>query len=216
VEYFAIITFISGIILLIIGIVLPDKTKRRFEGFVKNEIGTETRVSPSMKQKSTPDVSIAPPPSNPFPFVEIREPSQAPVNPHGQGEPTVQDSSVKVHIAQTNPALWEKTCYLYLDPSSRNTYTGNETSFDLHLAKDIHRVGKGNFTYMGNSFDFHFRNEKKAYPINQIDHLAFYPNCLVIVPKNGLPSAMLFMDETDSLRKILETFRIDDGNDIRH
>ncbi len=179
------------------------------EGFVKNELVTGTLVSPPMEQKSTPDISMAAPPSNPFPFVEIREPSQATVNPQ------IQDSSVKVHIAETNPALWEKTCYLYLDPSSRNTYTGNETSFNLHLAKDIHRVGKGNFTYMGNSFDFHSRNEKKAYPINQIDHLAFYPNCLVIVPKNGLPSAMLFMDETDSLRKILETFRVDDGNDIR-
>lgn len=205
-EYFALILFIIGISLLFIGLFIPGLSNKSNTGNTIN--------NPIIPDNSTKEHLYKT-------YDSKNQMEEKPVYPHIQmpsiEEKTHEESStdedknygVKVHISEKSPSLYEKNGYLYIDHSSENSYTGKESTFNLHLLKNVHRAGKGKLIYTGIDFKFSTPKEKYAYNMNQIDHIAFYPNCFVIVQKNSLPSALIFLDETKSLRNVLETFRIE-------
>ena len=116
---------------------------------------------------------------------------------------------VSVKISSNNPVLIEKTASLYHDSNRRNIYSGEEPEFKLQDIAGIRRFGRGYLRYDGFGFQFEHTSGMQKYMLNDLEHIAFYPNCVVLMPKNTQPAALLFVDETESIRKVLETFRVD-------
>ncbi len=115
----------------------------------------------------------------------------------------------EVMVGKENPTFFEKEAYLYLDYSPGNVYDGTDHSFRIRETEMIRRYGKGYFTYDG--FAFHFKHSRatERFPLESIEHLAFYPNCIALVPKSKQPTALFFVDDTSSIRNILDTFRVE-------
>lgn len=119
---------------------------------------------------------------------------------------------VDVIVQQQNPKFFEKTAYLYTDSSRNNRYIGTEVSFNMHEVNGIRRFSNGVFSYDGFVFQFDHQSGTERFKLENIDHISFYPNCVVLVLKNNLPTALIFVDESRSIQKILETFKVDKKN----
>ena len=119
---------------------------------------------------------------------------------------------VDVIVQQQNPKFFEKTAYLYTDSSRNNRYIGTEVSFNMHEVNGIRRFSNGVFSYDGFIFEFDHQSGTERFKLENIDHISFYPNCVVLVLKNNLPTALVFVDESKSIQKILETFKVDEKN----
>lgn len=116
---------------------------------------------------------------------------------------------VRVVVARENPKLFQKEAHLYIDRSGSNAYMGEDTVFSLRDVSGIRRNGAGIFSYDGFAFYFDCEQANYRYAIENLNHIAFYPNCVVLVPRDEEYPALLFTDETKSIRKALETFKID-------
>lgn len=116
---------------------------------------------------------------------------------------------VAVSVGQTNPKLFEKFAYLYLDSSQRNVYdgAGSVAAFDLSEVQGIRRFGRGVFSYDGFSFYFDHASGQERFPLTNLKTIGFYPNCVALTFRTNQPVALLFMEETETIRKLLETFR---------
>jgi len=139
----------------------------------------------------------------PFQFVQ-----DAPVEPAAAPTP-----AVAVSVGKANPRLFEKFAYLYLDSSARNIYdgTGSVASFDLSEVNGIRRFGRGVFSYDGFGFYFDHNSGQERFPLQNLKTIGFYPNCIALTFRTNQPVALLFMEETESIRKVLETFRTEVG-----
>jgi hypothetical protein len=102
---------------------------------------------------------------------------------------------------------------LYLDSSARNIYdgTGSVASFDLSEVSGIRRFGRGVFSYDGFGFYFDHTSGQERFPLTNLKTIGFYPNCIALTFRTNQPVALLFMEETESIRKVLETFRTEVG-----
>lgn len=129
-------------------------------------------------------------------------------NPRPQ-RPTAPSPVVDVMVAKENPKLFQKHSFLYLDQSRTNVYTSEGAVFSLEDVSGIKRVGEGIFSYDGFVFTFDTQNGSYRYPVANLNHIAFYPNCVVLVPRDEEYPALLFSDETDSIRRALETFKVE-------
>lgn len=120
---------------------------------------------------------------------------------------------VAVNVQKDNPRLFEKFAFLYLDSSSRNVYDGSSAhaAFELSEVSGIRRFGRGVFSYDGFGFYFDHASGQERFPLAQLKTVGFYPNCVALTFRSNQPVALLFMEETESIRKVLETFQSTDA-----
>lgn len=151
----------------------------------------------------------------PVEFTSANVQQSIPVN-HADGhlphKKTPQASSKMIYVSHENPKLYKKEAHLYLDSSNRNSYTGLEDNFAIDDVLGIRRFGNGNLSYDGYHFFFEHETGTEKFNLDLLDHIAFYPNCVVLVPKSDLPCALFFIDETNSLRQVLTSFQLDNDN----
>ena len=217
-EYVAFLFLGLGVVLIIAGLVLQKNEEQ--SSVTLNRIWEKTQlaqraipataqpVTPqfSQPQTSAPQPVIAPIPSPapslssiPGSFQFISETVKAP-----------EATPVSVQVAQNNPKLFEKFAYLYLDSSGANVYDGSpNAAFNLKEVGGIRRFGKGVFSYDGFMFSFDHQTGQERFPLGHLQSIAFYPNCVALTSKSNRPIALLFMEETDSIRKVVETFKVD-------
>lgn len=175
---------------------------------------TQSQNNRSNGPAHPPKQAAQPPPS--INRAPIERPTKSPEILYQQEEPVPQYTQkemprVTVKVAHNNPVLIEKTASLYHDLNRRNIYSGEEPDFKLQDISGIRRMGSGMLSYDGFGFRFAYKGAEQKYVISELEHIAFYPNCIVLMPVSNLPAALLFVDETESLRRVLETFRVDSG-----
>jgi hypothetical protein len=221
-----------GVLLVLAGILLQANERRTHRLSPLEQYAAQTgRADLSAEQKvggfsvthSTPTVRSAPPApaaqpaaqvaqaSMPGPFQFVQNEAPAAVTPAA--------APVAVSVGKANPRLFEKFAYLYLDSSTRNVYdgSGSVAAFDLSEVQGIRRFGRGLFSYDGFSFYFDHASGQERFPLTNLKTIAFYPNCVALTFRasqmsaggghSQWPVALLFMEETESIRKVLETFR---------
>jgi len=226
VEYIAFLFLGIGVLLVTAGILLQANEKQRsklspLEAYARPVETPATPISDrfSALRTSAPVNSVAalapaaqPAPApqqqsvpGPFQFVQDAPPV---TEPAAQPTPTVA-----VSVGKANPRLFEKFAYLYLDSSARNIYdgTGSVASFDLSEVSGIRRFGRGVFSYDGFGFYFDHTSGQERFPLQNLKTIGFYPNCVALTFRTNQPVALLFMEETESIRKVLETFRTEVG-----
>lgn len=211
-EYLAFLFLGLGALLVLAGVLLHanDKPAGRaspLAEYAAHSSRAETRVSafPTLRtdagqgiaatdQVTTPASQASVP--GPFQFVQGQGAAPSPV-------------PVAVSVGKANPRLFEKFAYLYLDSSTRNVYdgAGSVTVFDLSEVHGIRRFGRGMFSYDGFGFFFDHGSGQERFPLANLKTIGFYPNCVALTFRHAQPVALLFMEETESIRKVLETFR---------
>jgi len=226
VEYIAFLFLGIGVLLVTAGILLQANEKQRsklspLEAYARPVENAPTPISdrfsalktsvavnpvaamaPAAQSATAPQQQTVP---GPFQFVQdappVTEPAPAPT------------PAVAVSVGKANPRLFEKFAYLYLDSSARNIYdgTGSVASFDLSEVSGIRRFGRGVFSYDGFGFYFDHSSGQERFPLPNLKTIGFYPNCIALTFRTNQPVALLFMEETESIRKVLETFRTEVG-----
>ncbi len=221
-DFIALALFAIGIILVVAGYFLNHEKQRARDAMaVANEMVKRSEnptlqsvdqignsaAAPAQAAAQTPfQPPVQPPPPQPV----MAQPKAAPAPPvEPQPQPGFQ---VEVLVQNENPKLFQKSAHLYLDSSKTNNYTGTEAVFKLQDVMGIRRFGQGIFSYDGFIFQFEHPGGVEKFALEHLDHLAFYPNCVVLVLKSDLPAALIFVDETDSIRRILETFKVDNAS----
>ena len=235
-ETYVLVILISGTIFLIVGILLHLKkeeplqdpgqlntTSRSRPPFIPRDM-PHNSVAPAVENVAQTD----PPPyhtSNLEPSLKSRlmDTQPLPVENTAAHQPqiafaekedkqkeqlqTISDDIPKVDIHSENLQFFKKQVYLYFDRDHNNIYTGEDTDFDMNVISSIQRIGTGILSYDGVKFTFQYDNGRHDFPLRELDHIAFYPGSMVLVPKENIPAALFFMDETDSIRKLLEAFK---------
>jgi len=211
VEYIAFL-FLGGGVLLVLGGVLLNANENR-----------STKAAPLDEYLKSSSVQVAPPQAAPkvapinaasvpgaFQFV-----SDAPAIAKSAPITEVENSPVQVavNVQKSNPRLFEKFAFLYLDSSAKNVYEGStaQAAFEFTEVAGIRRFGRGVFAYDGFGFFFDHSGGQERFPLGQLKTVGFYPNCVALTPRGNLPVALLFMEETESIRKVLETFQSTDA-----
>lgn len=226
-EYVAFLFLGLGVLLVLAGVLLQVREKQNggstpFDDYLNKTGSSAVKIEPFKVLATTPAtpqpviapaaaVSVVaveqPAPAfaahavpGPFQFVKDEPPPPPPV--------PVQPP-VAVKVQQSNPRLFEKFAYLYLDSSQRNIYdgAGSAVAFDLSEVSGIRRFGRGVFAYDGFSFYFDHTSGQERFPLANLKTVGFYPNCVALTFRTHQPVALLFMEETESIRKVLETFR---------
>lgn len=197
-EYIAFLFLGVGLLLVFAGLVLQAFDKKP-PAWQKQESPTPPRPAPTEPTPlQTPPAATSSVPG-PFQFLEEKAPPAEKPAP----------APVAVSVAKENPRLFEKFAYLYLDSSTRNVYDGKGSmpAFDLAEVQGIRRFGRGVFSYDGFSFYFDHPGGQERFPLANLKTIGFYPNCVALTFRTNQPVALLFMEETESIRKVLETFR---------
>ena len=222
-EYVAFLFLGLGVLLVLAGVLLQVKEKRdgratTFEDYLNKTASSAVKIDPFKPLQTTPAAQVAKTPvapaieehytpaapshavPGPFQFVQ-NEPPPPPV--------AAVQTPVAVSVQHNNPRLFEKFAYLYLDSSQRNIYdgAGSAVAFDLSEVSGIRRFGRGVFAYDGFSFYFDHTSGQERFPLSNLKTVGFYPNCVALTFRTSQPVALLFMEETESIRKVLETFR---------
>lgn len=143
-----------------------------------------------------------------IPPVTAEKPKQPVIEEIVKQEPV---SQINVKSQQKNINLFQKDGYLYHDHNRENLYQRDEYGFKLSNVSGIKRFGRGTFSYDGFEFCFEHNAGQLHFPVETIEQISFYPNCTVILSKGDKPVSLIFTDETDSIRRVLETFRIENG-----
>ncbi len=117
------------------------------------------------------------------------------------------DNKINVKLSKDNIKFIKKNVYLYFDHDPNNIYTGEEKTSEITEIDHIKRVGQGTLSYDGVSFRFAHENRVQIFNIDELDYVALYPNCFVIISQKEIPAALFFMDETESTRKFLNVFK---------
>lgn len=208
-EYIAFLFLGLGVLLVLAGVLLQANERRsgmtnHWQDYalrnspVSLATDSVTAAKPQPTAVPAPAVNTATVPG-PFQFVQN--------SPAPAAAPAV--APVAVSVGQANPKLFEKFAYLYLDSSQRNVYdgTGSAKAFDLSEVQGIRRFGRGVFSYDGFSFYFDHTSGQERFPLANLKTIGFYPNCVALTFRTNQPVALLFMEETETIRKLLETFR---------
>ena len=189
-EYLALALFAVGLLFLCIGFFSVEPKSQKFKDSLQLTEELAGKVKENLQKEFSPIQAIS----------------------RVDNHPSPPQSSIKETITITdnpkNPELFSSKAYLYLDYNSQNVYDGLQPKYKLNHTRDIRRFGEGSFSYNGNGFHFSHANGTEEFKLNQLNHLAFYPNCLAMVPKNNLPVVLVFLSETDNLRRVMETFKL--------
>ena len=229
-EYVAFLFLGLGVLLVLAGVLLQANDRKRaaaggFESYLtSSRSNNENPLAVSIKPNKViiPEQATTPAPVTPEP---VAAPTYMPQSAQQQPVPGafqfVQNEpprpapapapSVSVSVGQKNPRLFEKFAYLYLDSSQRNVYdgAGSVAAFDLSEVNGIRRFGRGVFSYDGFGFYFDHSSGQERFPLTNLKTVGFYPNCVALTFRTNQPVALLFMEETESIRKVLETFRVE-------
>lgn len=224
-EYVAFLFLGLGVLLVLAGVLLQANERRSagaspLEQYAAQGARPEPRNAAFPALNTTPvarSVEAAPAAQpvapvahasvpGPFQFVQ----SEAPVAAAPAASP------VAVSVGRSNPRLFEKFAYLYLDSSARNIYdgAGSVAAFDLSEVQGIRRFGRGLFSYDGFGFYFDHASGQERFPLANLKTIGFYPNCVALTFRTSQPVALLFMEETESIRKVLETFRAEAAGNV--
>ncbi|GAB4427509.1 MAG: hypothetical protein OHK0011_09440 [Turneriella sp.] len=225
-EYVAFLFLGLGVLLVLAGVLLQANEKRAagpspLEQYAAQATRPEVRAPAFSALNTTPVARNAEPASvtqpvapvaqanvpGPFQFVQSEAPAAAVA-------PAV--APVAVSVGKANPRLFEKFAYLYLDSSARNVYdgAGSVAAFDLSEVQGIRRFGRGLFSYDGFGFYFDHASGQERFPLTNLKTIGFYPNCVALTFRTSQPVALLFMEETESIRKVLETFRAEAAGNV--
>lgn len=224
-EYVAFLFLGLGVLLVLAGVLLQARDARAgtptgLDGYLASSRTAEAALGITVKSQpklattpvEPPVVSISPaaaPQAHPVPgsFQFVQQ--EAPIAPAPPPQP-----AVAVSVGQKNPRLFEKFAYLYLDSSQRNVYdgAGSVAAFDLSEVNGIRRFGRGVFSYDGFGFYFDHSSGQERFPLTNLKTVGFYPNCVALTFRTNQPVALLFMEETESIRKVLETFRVESAS----
>jgi hypothetical protein len=186
VEYLAFGLLGIGGVLILAGILSGISSQKNIYTPTENQTSTQT-VTDKEPAKSLPEIPI---------FTET--PPDKPAHP-----------SIQMHVSRQNPSLFVKEAYLYLDYSANNIYDGKQNNFQISDTTNIRRLGLGSFSYDGFAFYFQHQSSIEKFPVPEIQHVAFYPNCMAIVYGPKKPTAIFFVDNTNKIRNILDTFRVE-------
>ena len=202
VETFVLVLLVLGTLLLLIGLVLNLKSSDSEKSQANSDFQQPVVQQPVVQQPvvQQPVVQQPDPPRPP----QEKAPSEIsrPVK--------VRDRDhLEVDVYSRNIEFFKKQVYLYCDHEKNNIYTGSNQSksFENNEISSVKRVGLGTLSYDGSDFSFHHQSREYSFRIIDLDHIALYPNCLVLVSQKDVPTALLFMDETDSIRKLLDVFK---------
>ncbi len=203
-EYIAYIFLGLGILLTAAGFVNHPKKDSAPSAFPLAKKPAE-----NAGMQSAPRLSAQPPYIPPSPSFSPSAPAPAPTP-----EPPRIGPEFKV-ISQ-NPDLIRKEGHLYLDHSGRNFYGMANNAIVEHpdTLSGIRRIGIGHLSYDGFSFRFQSGTAQESFPVSFLSQIAFYPNCIVFTRKDTGVSALFFVDESESIRRVLETFQAQHGNSI--
>lgn len=114
---------------------------------------------------------------------------------------------IGLRVQEENPRLYTTRAYLYLDQSGESSFYSSQDSMESGRLSQIRRFGGGKLSFDGFSFYFENENSRQNFPLSAMEQILFYPNCVILLPKDKAPIPIIFLDETESLRRILETFR---------
>jgi hypothetical protein len=235
VEYVAFLFLGLGVLLVLAGVLLQANERRTnrslpLEQYAAQTVRAEQKVGGFSVTENTPIVRSADPAtaaqpaaqvahaSVPGPFQFVQSEAPAAVTPAA--------APVAVSVGKSNPRLFEKFAYLYLDSSTRNVYdgSGSVAAFDLSEVQGIRRFGRGLFSYDGFGFYFDHTSGQERFPLTDLKTIGFYPNCVALTFRTSQlsagggnsqrPVALLFMEETESIRKVLETFRAEAAGNV--
>ncbi|HMV37074.1 MAG TPA: hypothetical protein PKM44_09575 [Turneriella sp.] len=226
-EYVAFLFLGLGVLLVLAGVLLQANEKRAggrspLEDYALQSARPETRANPlsALKTSAMPAVAAAAPVVQPAPAMSSAIPGPFQFVQHEPAAPVpVQAPAVApvaVSVGQANPRLFEKFAYLYLDSSARNVYdgAGSVAAFDLSEVQGIRRFGRGLFSYDGFGFYFDHASGQERFPLTNLKTIGFYPNCVALTFRTSQPVALLFMEETETIRKVLETFRAEAAGNV--
>jgi hypothetical protein len=228
VEYVAFLFLGLGVLLILAGVLLQAGEKQRsrnspleeyaFSKTPTSSILNSSKTAPFPEPAVTRPIDlptgnpvraasspVAPPESHPVPG-----PFQFTQNEPVYEKPApAPQPAVAVSVQHSNPRLFEKFAYLYLDSSARNVYdgAGSLAAFDLSEVNGIRRFGRGVFSYDGFGFFFDHASGQERFSLANLKTIGFYPNCIALTFRTNQPVALLFMEETESIRKVLEAFR---------
>lgn len=197
-EYLAISLLIIGILLIIVGLLGENHSKTPQDALITAE---EIARKIQKELEPTSADSAEPPPTTSEPPKEVTEQP----SPHAEHD----FPAVRVQVNKANPVFFRKKAWMYVDSNPDANYTGRESNFNIEDLSGIRRQGGGTFSYDGFAFYFQGQDFESEYALSDIDHIAFYPNCIVLVLKNNLPPVLFFTSETDSIREMLQKFRTD-------
>ena len=96
------------------------------------------------------------------------------------------NDKIDVKSNKLNLTFLKKDVYLYFDHNMNNVYTGEMSTSEITEISHIKRVGPGSLTYDGSSFKFTHNNQMQIFTISQLNYIALYPNCVVIVSQRRL------------------------------
>ena len=226
-EYVAFLFLGLGVLLVLAGVLLQARDTRSgklssFDSYMAQNKPAESPLAVNLKPlRTTAPEPVSPPTAMP----SIPEPISAPahhpvpgtfqfVQPEPPKPVAPAAPAVAVSVGQKNPRLFEKFAYLYLDSSQRNVYdgAGSIAAFDLSEVNGIRRFGRGVFSYDGFGFYFDHNSGQERFPLANLKTVGFYPNCVALTFRTSQPVALLFMEETESIRKVLETFRLESAS----
>ena len=211
VETYVLFLLVIGTLFLLFGLLL------HFKGDERNAVNPHQREAyPAMYPPAPAQVNQTVPP--PMPPVPPAPPMSDQVCSHGVSSCAPQendepdhlnrtDQEVEINIGHKNPQFLKKRVYLYFDHDRNNIYTGEENTSEINEIGNIKRVGLGTLSYDGASFKFSHQNRVQIFKVGELDYIAIYPNCIVIVSQKEAPTALFFMDETDSIRQLLDVFK---------
>ena len=182
-DAFALLLFAFGLLLVLAGVLIQPSTNSLIKA-----------TPASLK-------NLAHPPVAPVSIEPKPEPAPAPTP-----KPTIS-----VNSEHKNISLFQKDGYLYHDHNRENLYQRDENGFKLNNVAGIKRFGRGTFSYDGFEFLFEHSAGNLHFPVETVEQISFYPNCTVILSKGDKPVSLIFTDETESIRKVLETFRVENG-----
>ena len=205
VETYVLFLLVIGTLFLLFGLLL------HFKGDERNAVNPHQReFYPAMYPPApTPVNQTVPPPTPPMSDQVCSHgvSSCAPQKNDEPDHPNKTDQEVEINVGYKNPQFLKKKVYLYFDHERNNVYTGEETTSEINEIGNIKRVGLGTLSYDGASFKFSHHNRVQIFKVGELDYIAIYPNCLVIVSQKEAPTALFFMDETDSIRQLLDVFK---------
>ena len=117
------------------------------------------------------------------------------------------NDQINVKSGPVNLRFLKNNVYLYFDHDENSIYTGEESTSEITELSHIKRFGLGTLTYDGVSFEFTHNQRVQIFKVSQIDYIALYLNCFVLVSREDIPTALFFMDETEKIHELLNLFK---------
>ncbi len=209
IELMGLILLFIGSLFLFISVLMnsKEKPKQREFHFASNIDSSKRNVFKESPKISDNRADFA------FPNMDLlfKNKSSVEKNISEENSPHTEPDSipkVKVNVYNENPSFFTEKAYLYFDYNKNNAYTGEEVNFTLNDITSIRRFGLGSLSYRGVSFFLEYENGKHVFNVHELEHIAFYLNCIALVQRGSSPTALLFMNDTQPLRKVIETFQL--------